>query len=305
MHQILNKNHLGATVLTVGLGLVSLSLSAEEVDVYLLSGQSNMQGIGLVANLPEDWQQSVKGAYFWNGQSFETLDPKQTKISTRAGEFGPEIGLARALKAADSCREIYLIKFYRSGQPLDPGWNGYQWMGDPAGAGRANFYPGLDPEDANQGRHYLDMMKMYHEALSHLKSEGKTPVIRGMAWMQGEQDSKHAVSAGRYAHNLSRLRMRIQEDLGAEPFPLVFGQVLPFTPAMERFTHRVEIREQMRRLDERVGCLESEPGIRMVSTDGLGLKPDTVHYDASGLKELGWRFGMTLVEMRDGLTQRR
>lgn len=304
MQPFLNKswNSLSAAAGLV-IGLISTSINAEEVDVYLLSGQSNMQGIGLVSNLPSDWQGPLEGAWFWNGSDFETLEPGKTRSSTREGEFGPEVGLARTLLQKEPSRPFYLIKFYRSGQPLDPGWNGYQWAGDPAGPNRANFYPGLTQDDPNQGKHYQAMMEMYRKALERLVEDGKIPVIRGMAWMQGEQDSKNAISAGRYAHNLRRLRERIRQDLNSEPFPLVFGQVLPYTPAMERFTHRMEIREQMRRLDERTGCLESEPGIRMISTDGFELKPDTVHYTAKGLMKLGAAFGENLDAMTKSAIQ--
>ena len=113
--------------------------------------------------------------------------------------------------------------------------------------------------------------------------------------MQGEADAKHERSATDYATSLRRLRDRLAADLGVESLPLVFGQVLPHEPAVARFTHRHEIRAAMAAADERSGRPEALPRARMVSTDGFGLLPDTVHYDAGGQVALGRAFAAALL----------
>ena len=45
---------------------------AAEVDVYLLGGQSNMEGQGNIADLTEAQKQFPNEVYFWNGKEFET-----------------------------------------------------------------------------------------------------------------------------------------------------------------------------------------------------------------------------------------
>lgn len=132
-------------------------------------------------------------------------------------------------------------------------------------------------------------------AIAALQTRGDTPVIRGFAWMQGEADAKHERSATDYATSLRRLRDRLAADLGVESLPLVFGQVLPHEPAVARFTHRREIRAAMAAADERSGRPEALPRARMVSTDGFGLLPDTVHYDAGGQVALGRAFAAALL----------
>jgi len=47
--------------------------------------------------------------------------------------------------------------------------------------------------------------------------------------------------------------------------------------------------------DERSGRAEALPRARMVSTDGFGLLPDTVHYDAGGQVALGRAFAAALL----------
>ncbi|MCP5515796.1 MAG: hypothetical protein H7A45_00895 [Verrucomicrobiales bacterium] len=278
--------------------MVLLPLRAEEVDVYLLGGQSNMQGIAKVADLPAGFPSAFARVRFWNGKAFEPLTPGRTRTSTREGEFGPELGFAFGL--GESGRPVHLIKDHASGMPLHHGWNGNRWEGGEPAPGRRNFHPGGSPDDANTGLLYRAMIVRFRAGLEFLRSEGHTPVVRGFLWMQGEQDSKEAVSAGEYAASLKQLRRRVAEDVGATPdLPFAFGQVLPHEPALERFTHRAEIRDQMAAADEHSGRPEAMRHARMISTDGFGLLPDLVHYDADGQFRLGRAFAQAMRELQD------
>lgn len=275
---------------------IAIPMRAAEVDVYLLSGQSNMQGSGRIADIPADVPREIPNAFFWNGMEFEPLVVGKTKVSGKPETFGPEIGFALDLATAE--RPIYLVKYYASGMPLYFGWNGSQWAGDMPGPGRRNFYPGTSAEDPNQGTLYREMLIRYRAALKSLEASGQTPVVRGFVWMQGEMDSKHELSAGTYAEQLGLLRQRLGEDLKApEAIPLVFGQVLPHEPALPRYTHRELLRAKMAAADSRSGEPESLARTRMVSTDGFGLMPDTVHYDAAGQLRLGEAFAAAMKEL--------
>lgn len=269
-------------------------LSDKVVDVYLLAGQSNMQGIGKIADLPASVPHQIPYAYFWNQREFEPLVLSNTKTSTRITEFGPEVGFA--LATARAHHPVYLVKYHASGMPLHFGWNGNNWIGESVAPGRRNFYPGKAPGDESTGTLYIAMRSEFRKAVQSLADAGLTPKIRGMLWMQGEQDSKHQVSATSYAASLKLLRQRLAEDLDlGEELPLVFGQVLPHYPPLERFTHRDEIRAQMAACDFRSGKPEAMKNTIMVSTDGLPLLPDTVHYDAAGQLELGLKFGRAMT----------
>ncbi|QQL45867.1 sialate O-acetylesterase [Sulfuriroseicoccus oceanibius] len=116
------------------------SLWAAEVDVYLMAGQSNMQGLGKVDQLSPQRIDRVQHCYYWNGSAFEVLIPGETKTSRSVAEFGPELGFASVM--ATSERPVYLVKYFASGMPLHHGWHGGTWLGGPAVPGRTNFYPG-------------------------------------------------------------------------------------------------------------------------------------------------------------------
>jgi hypothetical protein len=77
------------------------------VDVYLLGGQSNMQGVGKIADLPADLKKEIPHTFFWNGKTFELLALGKTNTAGRGTTFGPEVGFA--LDTATANRPVYLI----------------------------------------------------------------------------------------------------------------------------------------------------------------------------------------------------
>lgn len=289
----------------VDLNALSLAIAAPleepvEVDVYLLGGQSNMLGLGVLSELDATQRTPPAEVFYWNGSSFEALIPGTTQTAG-SGQFGPEIGFATEI--ARRGRKAYIIKYANSGKPLDAGWNDQSWIGDPPGTNRVNFYPGLSAADAHQGTLYRDaMLPRFQAGIEAIRAVGETPVVKGLVWMQGEQDSKNAVSAGRYAENLARLRDRLESDLAltlSGPLPVVFGQVLPHEPPEERFAFRSEIRAEMALADQDSGSPKAIVKGRMVSTDGLPVlpSPDAVHYTTAGQLELGKRLAKALAEL--------
>lgn len=271
---------------------------AEEVDVYLLGGQSNMEGLGTLSELTADQRTPAPNAFYWNGTQFVAMVPGTTVTSTN-GNFGPELAFARQITR--NGRAAFLIKYGNSGKPLDSGWSDQIWLGDPPAANRTTFYPGQTATDPNQGTLYRNqMLPRFQAGLEAIRASGQTPVIRGLIWMQGEQDSKNAISAGRYAANLRRLRDRLAADLeltAPTDLPLVFGQVLPHDPPEARFTHRDEIRVEMALADQNSGDSKAIPGARMLPTDGIPLLSDNVHYTTAGQWELGTAFADALAEL--------
>lgn len=266
------------------LALVSARAAPPPVDVYLLGGQSNMQGLGKLAEADKT---AVPGVRFWNGKAFEPLDLRTTRVSARDGEFGPEVGFVRGLRAAGVAGELCLVKFHRSGQGLDAGWNDQKWLGDPPGPGRATFHAGTGPDDPNIGRHYRDWLAQARAALADLRSEGREPAVRAVLWVQGECDAKQPLSAARWPDNLRRLRLRLAADLGIAPPPWVYAQVLPAAAGVDRFAARDALRAGMAALDAESRRGPGAPEFRMVPTDGFGVLPDRVHFDTDGQLRLG------------------
>ncbi|MFK7790272.1 MAG: sialate O-acetylesterase [Phycisphaeraceae bacterium] len=273
--------------------------------VYILSGQSNMFGSGQAKELDPAWQKPIDGAMIFNAKNAKkkTTDTFGILEAGTTGRFGPEIGFAHYLRNNQPGRpNIYLIKFALGGQPLDAGWgaakaNGGGWAGPEPGPNRKTFYPGTSPDDPNIGLHYKRLHDYIAKAIKQLKADGYTPQIQGILWMQGEADAKHEVSAGRYDKTLALLKQRLEDDFASgKNVPFVFGQVLPHEPALERFTSRKLIRQRMAEADWRSGNDRAIDNVWMVSTDGMDLMKDTVHYSTKGLLSLGQAFGLETLK---------
>ena len=273
--------------------LICAPAIAGEVDVYLLGGQSNMEGQGDIADLTEEQKQFSNEIYFWNGKEFEALIVGKTMTSNRPERFGLELSFAQKMSKGGG--PVYLVKYSASGMPLHHGWDRNTWIGGDPAPGRVNFHPGTAAEDPAQGKLYRDMIQRFRAALADLEKQGHTPRVRAFLWMQGEQDSKHEVSATTYAKSLALLFQRVKTDVGAPGMKLVYGQVLPYEEALPRFTHRNEIRAQMAAADAHSGKPESIADAFMVSTEDCSLKKDTVHHDSAGYWRLGQKFAEAML----------
>ncbi len=281
--------------------IASSFLSAESVDVYILSGQSNMQGIGKLKNLGETFKKPRENTFFWNGKTFEKLVPEKTKTSARKPEFGPEMGFSYAMEPLNPGRKIYLIKHFASGQPLHYGWNGNKWVNDKLAPNRWNFYPGKTQNDPNMGLHYRNLKRIFSTALKNLKDQKIDYQVKGIVWMQGEQDSKNPISAKAYAKSLKQLKTILEKDLNSPTLPIVFGQVCPYTPARARFSNRTELRQSQANAHWNSGHKDAIPGVWMVSTNGMPILSDTVHYSATGQIMLGQSMGLAMMQMQEEL----
>lgn len=277
-------------VTLIALMSVSVAVSADPAQVYLLSGQSNMQGSGTLEELTDEQRATIPEALYWNGRTFEPLTPGTTKLSANLERFGPELQFARRLAEANPGDPFYIVKYAASGQPLDYRLSSQEWQGDTYGPGRSNFYPGKNDDDPNAGTRYRQMIKSMRGALAWLREHEPDFQVSGFLWMQGEADGKHEIPAKDYAANLRYLHERLMEDLAIPPCPMIYGQVLPYSPPAERFTHRDEVRQSMANADRASGHPDSYEWAYMISTDDIALKDDTVHYSSEGLFELSDRF---------------
>ncbi len=282
-------------VFSASLFAASCLNAQEKVDVYILSGQSNMAGSGNKSQLPEAWKKTLPSVQYWDGKKFVDFDPMALNLNG-GQRFGPEVGFAGTMASLHPDQKIYVVKFALSGQPLHAGFHGAKWNGEEPGPNRNTFYPGTSPEDPNMGNHYKRLRDQFHKALTALKESGKQPQLRGIAWMQGEADAKQEVSATKYDQSIALLKSRIEEDCQSGPVPLAMGQVLPHIPWMERFTHRNEIRQAQEDADMRSGSERAILGVWNVPTDGMPLLADTVHYDTTGQLMLGTSFALGVLE---------
>ena len=116
--------------------------------------------------------------------------------------------------------------------------------------------------------------------------------VVGLAWMQGEGDSKKVDDANRYEERLDALLSAFRTELGLPKLPIALGLVNP-----EGGKYRPVAVEIVRAAQMRVAA--ADEWTELIDTDDLSKDPDRVHYDSAGLIEMGFRFAQRQAELED------
>ena len=235
--------------------------------VFLLAGQSNMDGWSHTAGLPPSLQLAQTDVeIFWSGRpSWQPLQPSSSGSSGYAQYFGPEVTFGRAMADAHPKREVKLIKHAVGGTDLAEYWN-----------------PGDTPDDL-QGEGYSTFVATLLQGLSGLEGDYE---LGGMIWMQGESDASVQSWANAYELNLTRLVARVREDVGVPD--------LPFSAGLIDCEGLCAYRETVRLAQQAVA--DADPLVTVFETEDLGRKPeDPWHYHGPGTRTLGTRFAESLL----------
>jgi hypothetical protein len=148
------------------------SLPSEEVDLFIVAGQSNAQGWqGNAAFYPPD-PNGLDGKirFFWKSPGISDSGGKWTTLQKQggrfpAGHFGLEVSFARKLK--ENGYNPAIFKYSLGATSIASHWK------QPGGGGM-----------------YDDMGKLLATAVAQLVNEGNTVKFQGFIWIQGESDAQ-------------------------------------------------------------------------------------------------------------------
>lgn len=264
--------------------------------LYLLAGQSNMEGYGDVAKLATDERGPVADAFIYHPTSIPddestTLDAAWTPLApgfgsayppegVTEGQFGPELGFGRAL-AEDG--PVALVKYARGGTSLMHGASGY-----------GSWDPDYDAgEGINQFDHAAAALKAAM-SISDIDSDGAPDrlVPSGIIWMQGEADAyENAVAAANYEKNIDRLVTRLRVIMGADDLPVVIGRIVDSRPpdGPSVMTYAAEVQDAQARF------AASDPCVVLVTVLPASAElVDGWHYGAADQLALGHAFAEAL-----------
>jgi hypothetical protein len=243
--------------------------AASVIKVYLMAGQSNMDGAGLVAGLQPPYSEPQPAIKFWNNATHSWAALQPGIGANTSAEFGPELSFGYAMHNALPDDDIYLIKYAVGATSLAYDWN-------PNGSGWC----------------YNNFKSVASAALNTLRGSGTSPTIAGMLWMQGESDA-YIGMASAYAGNLTNFIGRVRSDFATPDMPFVLGRINSYSWGTPDDNNLVRTAQM---------SVPAEVGhASWINTDDLPLSY-AGHFNTQGQVTLGNRFAGQLAPEPGGLT---
>lgn len=253
--------------------LLCLNALAQDYDVYLCIGQSNMSGRGVL--LPED-AEPVEGVFLLDAEG--GVVPARgnaniySTIRKRAQMQGYNLSIPFAARMhARTGRPVLLVVNARGGTRLD------QWV---KGAPRDTFARkyGDDPELIGQ-----PIPSFYDEAVRRGREGMRYGPLKGILWHQGEGDSGETLRAV-YLEKLSTFVADLRTDLGVgTEVPFIVGEVY-------HSSKHTAINPVLNQVGDAI------PNAACVSADGCPSNPDNLHFSREGLTLLGERYADCILQ---------
>jgi len=277
--------------------------------VYYLGGQSNMDGFGKVAELPDELRGPVEGVMIFHGNTapdgapvdgrglWTELKPghgrgfrSDGKTNTYSDCFGVELTFARRMKQLHPDSRIALIKYSRGGTSIDIAAARNFGCWDP------DFEGGRGPGKAvNQYDHFLATLRRAM-AVRDIDGDGEEDELipAGIIWMQGESDAAlDEACARRYEANLKRLMDLIRAALRVDDLPVVIGRISDSGNDADGkvWDYGDLVRECQAAFVEKDAC-----AALVTTTDNYGYS-DRWHYDTAGYIDLGRQFAEAMARL--------
>lgn len=191
------------------------------IDVFLVAGQSNAHGWQAnaaqlsaqnqhYAVSPETgallaYRQKLLGDPQYSSGSIGALGTQGSGFAGRFDGFGPELAAGSDLASAQNT-QVALLKFAVGSAGLN-----------------ANFRK-TGPTDPNPSHHlYATMLATFQESLQQLRDQGFDPQLKGLFWLQGENDT--GSDASLYAANIAQFVSDLRADLDSPELKIFLTEI--------------------------------------------------------------------------------
>lgn len=241
----------------------------EKFQLYLLIGQSNMAGRGLV-----EAQDTVPNRHLLHLNQAEQWEIAKDPLhfDKPVAAVGPGLTFGRLMAAQDTSVTIGLIPCAVGGSGIDV------WT------------PGA----------YYDATKThpYDDALARAKTALRAGTLAGIIWHQGETDSTPEKSA-LYQQKLKILIKKLREDLQAPAVPFVAGQLPAFQINKPGADGRPQVNESAVRINEAVaGLTKQVTNYAYITAEGTADIGDHTHFNAASARLLGQRYATAMQQLQ-------
>lgn len=229
-----------------------------DLHLYLLMGQSNMAGRGVVEQ--PDKQAHPRVLKFSKDKHWlPATDPIHFDKSQAGVGLGKTFG--EVLAEANPQVTIGLIPCAFGGTPI------------------ARWKKGAD---------------LYENAVDRAKAAMKDGTLKGVLWHQGETDSGNKDIASHYGATLTQLVTDLRSDLGAGDVPFVAGKLGEFLNRGkgDKPSYWPVINEQLDGLPEML------KNSAVASSQDLKHKGDVLHFDSPSFREFGKRYAAQMLKLQ-------
>ncbi len=269
------------------------AIAAETRDLILIAGQSNAVGYDArPSELPADV--GDREVMFWwrcgdpppdefdstSGGKWTFLQPQPKGMPNKTprvarqygnfaqadGGFGPEIGLARTLRAQER-KPLAIVKAAFSGTALAQDWNH------------------ADPGE--HGSSYRALVSETQQAIAAAKEKDVTLRLRALVWVQGESDA-NAGAAPKYEQALGDMIAALRKDLAAPELIALIAVNTRFGGGKNMFMPKIVEAQQ--------SLASKLPRCAYVDTATATIA-NGAHYDTAGTLDVGKRFAEALLQL--------
>ena len=311
------------SLLTPTTNLKVKASSDKTIDIYLIAGQSNAVGqtdadVSSLNQIDNRFSTGFSNVLYYGNTDLnvgetspDNLELQRVKLGLgkKTNDYvsmGPEAGMGFYLANEKPNDTFGLIKYASGSSSI------YDDIESENNSKRGNWYSegvsealGVAPKDENiSGNCYRTFLDVVSKGLTAYRNAGFTPVIKGLAWMQGEQECNSYQYSKEYAKMLTALIGDFREDLSTisgqdlSTLQVVLAKIPSSYLANEgAFTEIV--REQQQQVDD------NDPYVSSIDNDGFVLPgahnyTDKHHYYWTDMLVLGMNFAEALLSGSKG-----
>jgi hypothetical protein len=237
----------------------SLPQVGDEIDLFILAGQSNAAGAAFYANLDAKYKLATPDHLIWTGSAFETL-----QIGTNHSENGSSDATSTSMvppfayHAAERGRKVAFLNMGFTSTDLYTDWK----------------------PTATVGPYYTNLKNAATNSIAALVAAGYRRInINGLVWLQGENDAGSDLSgngvASYYSEYLEALIADFRTHVSAEKLPVVIVQIKALAP---NYPYNDDV------IAEQVAVAAADENVMLVDTAGsdFTMRTDDLHFNAAG-----------------------
>ena len=259
------KNIIGAIISLLGFSACQSSKQASIIDskketwVFLMAGQSNMAGRGLV-----EAQDTVTDSRILTiDKNYNIIKAREPIHFYEPNLKGVDSGLSfgkSLLKEVDESVTILIIPTAVGGSAIG------QWLGDSV-------------------HRNVKLMTNFRKKMAFAKTKG---IVKGILWHQGESDAT-AQLIPQYQDNLQKLFGIFRSYAGDEKLPIILGELGAYSKTPDNWNAINSIIK---------AYVASDPHSALITTRDLKHKGDFIHFDAEGQRLMGQRYADAYLKMK-------